>query len=82
MRDFLNGDWNQGYTQAIQDIQDALPPIVYDLKYHHKRFNAEWAKEFLIAFFEHRADLRAEYGFLRYNSQLDKIEYYFDPVDD
>ena len=79
MRDPFNGDWIRGYTQAIQDIQDALPSIVYDLKYHHKQFNARWAKEFLAAFLEHRANLRAELGFLRYNSQIDKIEYFYNP---
>lgn len=82
MRNLLNCDWIQGYTQAILDIQDALSPVVYDLKYHHKRFDARWAKEFLAAFLEHRADLRAEQGFLRYNSQLDKIEFFFDPLAD
>lgn len=79
MRNPLNGDWIQGYTQAIQDIQAMLPSVSNDLKYHHKQFNARWANEFLSEFLKNRAALREAQGFLRYNHLLNKIEYFFNP---
>lgn len=79
MRDPLNGDWIQGYTQAIQDIQEMLPGLVKDFKYHKKPFNVKRMNEYLAQFLERRACLREGLGFLRYNSQLDKIEYFYNP---
>ena len=79
MRDPLNGDWIQGYTQAIQDIQEMLLGLVFDFKYHKKSFNVKRMNEYLARFLEYREGLREGLGFLRYNSQLDKIEYFYNP---
>ena len=79
MRDPLNGDWIQGYTQAIQDIKEMLPGLAYDFKFHKKQFNVKRMDEYLEQFLEHREELREGLGFLRYNSQLDKIEYFYNP---
>lgn len=79
MRDFLNGDWIRGYTQAIQDMQDMLPSVASDFRYHHKTFNVKRMQEYLAEFLNNRAALREGLGFLRYNGQLDKIEYFYNP---
>ena len=79
MRDPFNADWIQGYTQAIQDIQEMLPGLVFDFKCHKKSFGVKRMNEYLERFLEHRAELREGLGFLRYNSQLDKIEYFYNP---
>lgn len=79
MRDPLNGDWIWGYTQAIQDIQEMLPGLVFDFKCHKESFNVKRMNEYLERFLEYREELREGLGFLRYNSQLDKIEYFYNP---
>ena len=59
MRDSLNGDWIQGYTQALLDIEKLTDVgLIEDLSLHHRAFNYKTFKEFLHCFIENRSFIR------------------------
>lgn len=79
----LSGDYNRGYTQAIQDIQEIFRYIVPDLKHHHKSLNAKLSSELLQCILENRDKLRDQkfllvknQGFIRWNGSLNQFEYF------
>lgn len=79
----LSGEFNRGYTRAIQDVIEIFNYIQPDLKHHHKNLNGKLSIELLNCILENRGQLRDSVfdlpnkrGFIRYNGQLNKFEYY------
>lgn len=75
----LSGEFNKGYTKAIQDIVEVFTYIQPDLKYHHKNLNGKLSVELLNCILENRMELRDDIEkkrFIRYNGQAKKFEYY------
>ena len=77
----LSGEYNRGYTKAIQDIIEVFEYIEDDLRHHKKRMNYKLANEILNVCLANRELLRERIGdgFIRYNSRLGGFEY-FEPV--
>lgn len=79
---FLSGEFNRGYTKAIQDVIEIFNYIQPDLKHHHKNLNGKLSVELLNCILENRGQLRdsvfglPNQGFIRYNGKLNKFEYY------
>ena len=73
----LSGDYNRGYTKAIQDLQEVFRYVKADLDYHHIRFTHKIATKLLQCCLENREQLRDEWnGFIRYNSNTGEFEFY------
>lgn len=73
----LSGDYNKGYTRAIQDIQEVFEYIQSDLKYHHKGFTGKLAVKLLQCCLENRGKLRDKWaGFIRFNGQKNEFEWF------
>ena len=73
----LSGDFNRGYTKAIQDMMEIFEYIQSDLAYHHKRLNAKTLKELVKCFLDNREKLRDEWnGFIRYNGITKSFEFF------
>ena len=74
----LSGEFNRGYTRAIQDIQEIFKNIEDDLRYcHKKRLNAKIAEMLLDVILENRAKLREKReGFIRWNRQKQSFEWF------
>lgn len=81
----LSGDFNRGYTRAIQDIQEIFEYIEDDLKHHNKRLNGKLAKELLQVILTERENIREsrfdfnhykDKGFIRYNPHLKQFEWF------
>lgn len=64
----LSGDFNRGYTKAIQDVQKVFEYIEEDLGYHHKKMTGKLAKDLLKCCLNNRERLRENMnGFIRWN---------------
>lgn len=62
----LSGDFNRGYTRALQDIAEVFNYMNEDLKHHHMRMNYSWAEKILKCCLENRMKLRDNWnGFVR-----------------
>ena len=62
----LSGDFNKGYTKAIQDVIEVFAYVNDDLKYNHMRMNYNWAEKILKCCLENREKLRDNWnGFIR-----------------
>lgn len=73
----LSGDYNRGYTRAIQDIIEIFEYIQMDLEHHHKRMNQKLAIQLLNTILKERAKIRDfSGGFIRFNGQLNGFEYF------
>lgn len=73
----LSGDYNRGYTRAIQDIQEIFEYIESDLKLYHKRMNSKYAGMLLKTILENREKIRDGWdGFIRFNGKLNNFEYF------
>lgn len=73
----LSGDYNRGYTKAIQDIIEIVDYIQADLNYHKKRFSAKLAQELLKSVLENREPIREQReGFIRWNTKKNDFEYF------
>lgn len=73
----LSGDYNRGYTQAIQDIAEVFEYVDSDLLYHHKRLNMKLVRKLLKTILIHREKIRDRWnGFIRWNTQTEDFEYY------
>lgn len=77
----LSGDYNKGYTKAIQDIINVFDYVNWDLTSCRQRMNYKWAKMILECCLENREKLREYWdGFIRVgNSESghrDIIEWY------
>ena len=73
----LSGEYNRGYTKAIQDIQEVFKYIQSDLKHHHKTLTAKMSERLLDCCLKNRERLRESInGFIRFNSQKQDFEFY------
>lgn len=62
----LSGDFNRGYTRAIQDVIEVFKCINHDLQVNHMRMNYAWAEKILKCCLENREKLRDDWnGFIR-----------------
>lgn len=62
----LSGDYNKGYTKAIQNIIEVFEYINDDLKHNNMRMNYKWAEKILKCCLENRKKLRDDWnGFIR-----------------
>lgn len=75
--DKLSGDFNRGYTRAIQDLQNVFTYIQPDLKHHHKNLNGKLSLSLLQCCLENRESIREKRsGFIRYNGQKKEFEWF------
>lgn len=73
----LSGDFNKGYTKAIQDVIEIFEYIQPDLKHHHKNLNGKLSLMLLKCCLEHREKLRDKWnGFIRFNHQKQNFEWF------
>lgn len=80
MLERLSGDYNRGYTKAIQDMQEIFAYIQPDLKHHHKNLNGKLSLALLACCLENRERLRERRGgFIRFNGQSQKFEWFDAP---
>lgn len=62
----LSGDFNKGYTKAIQDMIEVFKDVNWDLTMHHSRMNYKWVEKILKCCLENREKLRDDWnGFIR-----------------
>lgn len=73
----LSGDFNRGYTKAIQDIEDVFVYVQEDLTQHKKRFNFKLIVRLLELFLRYRENFRENRnGFIRWNTKLNNLEFF------
>lgn len=73
----LSGDFNRGYTRAIQDIEDVFVYVQNDLEAHKKRFNFKLIVRLLELFLRYRENFRENRsGFIRWNTGLNNLEFF------
>lgn len=73
----LSGDYNHGYTKAIQDMQEIFAYVQADLQHHHKKMTGKMCSELLECCLEHRERLREKRnGFIRWNHVKEAFEFY------
>ena len=73
----LSGDYIRGYTKALQDMEQILPPVMADLKRCHRKLEGKHLHDFFRIVIEHRESLREEWdGFIRFNNQKKELEWY------
>lgn len=73
----LSGEYNKGYTKAIQDLMEVFNYIQPDLNYHHKRLNPKMMKDLMKCFLDNREKLRDEWnGFIRFNGTTQSFEFF------
>jgi hypothetical protein len=62
----LSGDYNRGYSKAIQDIIEVFDYMNDDLKARNMRMNYNWAEKILRCCLENREKMRDDRnGFIR-----------------
>lgn len=62
----LSGDFNKGYTKAIQDMIEVFNYVNRDLQFNNMRMNYKWAEKILKCCLENREKLRDDWnGFVR-----------------
>ena len=72
----LSGDFNRGYTKAIQDIEDVFVYVQEDLTRHNKRFNFKLIVRLLELFLRYRENFRENRnGFIRWNMKSNNLEF-------
>lgn len=73
----LSGDFNRGYTKAIQDIEDTFVYVQHDLAGRNKRFNFKLIIRLLELFLNNRENFRENGdGFIRWNTKQEGLEYF------
>ena len=73
----LSGEYNRGYSRAIQDIIEIFEYIQSDLSFHKKRINAKLALRLLKVILTEREKIRDNWrGFIRWNTQKQDFEFY------
>lgn len=80
----LSGDYNRGYSKAIQDIIEVFDYMNDDLKAHNMRMNYNWAEKILKCCLENREKIRDDRnGFIRTerseNGKRDIVKWYEPP---
>lgn len=80
MLERLSGDYNRGYTRAIQDIQEIFAYSQEDLRRHHKSLSYRLSLALLRCCLENREKLRERRGgFIRFNEQAQGFEWHDAP---
>lgn len=75
--DRLSGDFNRGYTKAIQDVIEVFDYIQPDLKHHHKNLSAKVSVQLLNTILKERANIRDDFdGFIRWNCVKNEFEWF------
>ena len=73
----LSGEFNRGYTKAIQDMEDAFEVVQNDLNSRNKRLNFKLAFRIIDLFLKNRENFREDRsGFIRWNTKLNDLEFY------
>ena len=73
----LSGEYNRGYTQAIQDITEVFEYIQPDLKHHHKNLNGKLSVALLSTILDNRVKIREKRnGFIRWNCIKKEFEWF------
>ena len=77
----LSGEYNRGYTKAMQDIIEVFNYMNNDLKSHNMRMNYSWVDKILKCCLENREKLRENHnGFIRTEKsetgKRDIVKYY------
>lgn len=77
----LSGDFNKGYTKAIQDIIEVMNYMNNDLTANHIRMNYNWVVKILKCCLDNREKLRDDWnGFFRTEKsetgKRDIVKYY------
>lgn len=78
----LSGEYNRGYTAAIQKLISDYDSICIDMKMRKKRMTEKLTKQWLQCCLENRERLRETNdadiyrGFIRWNVQKESFEYY------
>lgn len=64
----LSGDFNRGYTKAIQDITEIFEYIQPDLKHHKKNLTGKLSIQLLKCILDNREKIRDNWlWFIRWN---------------
>ena len=75
--DRLSGDYNKGYTKAIQDITKIFGYIQSDLTHHKIRMTDKIVAKLLQRCLAEREKIRDDWdGFMRWNSQKEDFEWF------
>ena len=73
----LSGEYNRGYTNAIQDLIEIFQYVQSDLKHHHKNLTPKLSAELLSCCLTNREKLRDHWnGFIRWNCVKNAFEYF------
>lgn len=73
----LSGDYNRGFTNGIQAVQEVFSYIQEDLSHHKKRLTPKLMEELLKCCITNRERLRESInGFIRWNNKLETFEFY------
>lgn len=74
----LSGDYNRGYTKAIQDIIKIFEYVNNELTFRKKRMNYKLAMQLLKTILSERQNIRDRIGdgFIRWSIQKQDFEYF------
>ena len=73
----LSGNYNRGYTRAIQDVIEVFKYVNPDLLHHKKRMNYTLAIQLLETILKKCMSIRDGYdGFIRFNGQKNCFEWF------
>lgn len=73
----LSGEFNRGYTRAIQDMTEVIDYIQADLKHHNKRLNKQMLDKLMKCCLGNRENLRENRnGFIRWNCTTNNFEWF------
>lgn len=79
MLERLSGDYNRGYTKAIQDIIEIFEYVNFEIvNVRKKRMNYKTAMKLLKTILSERMNIRDRIGngFIRWNVQKQDFEYF------
>lgn len=74
----LSGEYNRGYTKAIQDIIEIFEYVNNELTFRKKRMNYKLAMQLLKTILSERQNIRDRIGdgFIRWSIQKQDFEYF------
>lgn len=77
MIEYLSKDFNDGYRQALLDVQKVFLETQADLKYHKKTMTAKLAHSLIQTIIDNRMALRDNFqGFIRWNNKEQCFEWF------
>lgn len=75
--DRLSGDYNRGYTRAIQDVCEEVKGVQNNLIHYHKHLNFKLIIKVLELFLQNCENFREHRnGFIRWNVKKEELEFY------